>query len=106
MKLYKQEEQVKAMKELLEYYTKVLNDEYVSTGPCPLCDAIYDRFCDDCVWTIETDMDCTNFAKKHFPEVQLPENRLPGALRIEKNKDWAELRVEQLKKWIKKYEEG
>lgn len=100
-KLYKQKEQVQAMKKLLANYQDP--DSFLER--CHLCDVVRREYhsCDKCVWVCETGHRCidTVLAKVWYI----------GTLRNAKTtsdykdfRQWTTMRIEQLQDWIKKYD--
>jgi len=96
MKLYKQEKQVKAMKILLNHYTKIVNDEKSYIETCPLCTLTH---CPSCVWMVEKKHTCTyELLSDNFSSI--------SNMHFERNynKKWAKHRISQLRNWIEKYD--
>lgn len=113
-KLYKQKEQIRAMKILLNYYSHKHSEPLIY---CPLCTIIYGDFlhCDECIWVKETGQNCKRYAKQHNFDLAVSDLRvnrinfknLKKELREKYQKEvnrWRALRRRQLKAWIKKYD--
>jgi len=95
-KLYKQKQQVAAMRKLLKNYQSK-NGRLVD---CPLCKVLENTHnCDPCVWKVETGESCVNrqhsFYNNLYPIFEL---------RNKKHKYWTKKRIKELKIWVKKYE--
>jgi len=99
-KLYKQKEQVKAMKKLLANYQNP--NSYLEE--CPLCDVIPEKYrCKKCVWVRETGASCIVASRYKILLLGILRNAKINS-RNEELRQWAAMRIEQLQEWIEKYD--
>lgn len=103
--------QLPAMRQLKKHYESNKKEDFLEQ--CPLCtnrneSALKNELirCQDCVWKIEEGFHCTEFLGnlnlKH-PDGELQLKSMSEARR-KKSSKWNKIRIEQLTKWIAKYE--
>jgi len=106
------EKYIVAMKKLLNHYKKLQKDESSTLFRCPLCKINSASTCESCPWMIETGLNCRVFILKKFnisklsgmPMVNFRNGETNAIINEDMIKIWIKLRIEQLTKWIKKWE--